>query len=275
MGCCTATATSTERPEAQHNYSLHGSEQGGPHHAWNTLARAHERQCGPARLRAAAAAASGRRGLPEHPCVRASAHAQYVPGPGASLGAMFQRLLVPKPQLGLDFLTDSACVPNEFTTLDVTGPGDHSPYAPFSCSLEMKIFLAASRLDVPILGDGSVFLLLSVCLPMALLFTVYAPTPGWSLGPSLPEKRAALPCRHAGMVGYLESTILPMPPPTPYVQGPGESLPPYVFISSSSSHTLDCWSRVADPNTARGEVARLDSTMGPIPPSCTYVPGPG
>lgn len=48
-------------------------------------------------------------------------------------------LEVPKPIAGFDFLTDSACGPMELTRGPVAGPGEASPYALFSCSLEMKI----------------------------------------------------------------------------------------------------------------------------------------
>eukprot|EP00983_Pelagomonas_calceolata_P071929 1151454-Pelagomonas_calceolata.AAC.5 len=51
---------------------------------------------------------------------------------------IFLTFEVPKPQLGLVFFTDIVCGPKLFTTWEVTGPGDHSPKAPFSCSLEIK-----------------------------------------------------------------------------------------------------------------------------------------
>lgn len=47
---------------------------------------------------------------------------------------------------------------------------------------------------------------------------------------------------------------------------------PHPSPNRPAGRTLDCWSRVAEPNTARGEVERFDSFMGPMPPSTSYVP---
>ncbi len=46
---------------------------------------------------------------------------------------------VPKPHDGAEFFCDSFWWPMDDTNCDVTGPGEFSPKAPFSCSLEMKI----------------------------------------------------------------------------------------------------------------------------------------
>ena len=56
--------------------------------------------------------------------------------------SMSLTLEVPNPIAGFDFLTDSACGPMELTRGPVAGPGEASPYALFSCSLEMKICAA-------------------------------------------------------------------------------------------------------------------------------------
>ena len=102
---------------------------------------------------------------------------------------MCERTLeVPKPKLGFVFLIESVCVPNELIIVAVVGPGDNFPYELFSCSLEMKIFPAPSRVLVPILAVGSVCLVDRVCVPCARSPSPYVPAPGKSRVPSLHGK---------------------------------------------------------------------------------------
>lgn len=111
---------------------------------------------------------SGKHGMPAHPAARwpfihAAAGSYWPHIPSRQL-----TLLVPKPQVGLLDFVDSFCGPVLLRGCAVPGPGLVMPYACFSCSLLMKVFLEASRVDLPKEWAGSDFLLLSGCLPTDL-----------------------------------------------------------------------------------------------------------